>query len=347
MLLRKRSGFTLVELLVVIAIIGILVALLLPAVQAAREAARRSQCANNLKQQGLALHNYADVYKVFPPAIIGCGRVQASRANSAGMPASEQAAWQVKNITGFVLMLPFIEQQPLHSKFNFNFCASQGKGDADAIGTVMGTSDINASVYQTQIDVYTCPSDVFPAGTRTNAPGTADFYEARDTRRSNYLFSTGQFQDRDAPYKYTSGLRRGAFGNDGAATFAEIVDGTSNTIAIGESKQARPGGVGKESINFGPYWGGGQHTAVHGCTFSGVGNLWCNVNADASTRPGAAANTTGLNRQYAWVFGAWHPGGAQFVMCDGSVRFIAQTIDYLNAFIPANTVSDGRVYTLP
>jgi prepilin-type N-terminal cleavage/methylation domain-containing protein len=329
-----RRGFTLVELLVVIAIIGVLVALLLPAVQAAREAARRSSCSNNLKQQGIALHNYADVHKVFPPAIIGSGRMLNPPGGS---------AYQVKNTTGFMLLLPYIEQQPLHSKMNFNVCASQGKGDPAANGTVVGDSTINQAIYTQHIPVFTCPSDIFPAPTYTRNPGTADFYEARDTRRSNYLFATAQFEDRSPRYELTSVIQKGAFGNDGAATFAEILDGTSNTIAIGESKQGRRGNVGKESELYGPYWGGGQHTCCHGRAPVGVANIWFNVNADASTRAGGPANTTGLNRQYAWVFGSWHPGGGQFVLCDASVKFISQTVDYLTVFQPMNTISDGKV----
>jgi prepilin-type N-terminal cleavage/methylation domain-containing protein/prepilin-type processing-associated H-X9-DG protein len=332
----KRFGFTLVELLVVIAIIGVLVALLLPAVQAAREAARRSSCSNNLKQIGIALHNYGDVYKVFPPALIGSGRMRTSQWPQL------TTAYEVKNTNGFVLLLPFIEQSPLHAKYNFNVCSSQGKGDTDAIGTVVGDSTINQAIYTMHMPVYTCPSDVNPAGFLDRLPGSADFYEARTARRSNYLFSTGATEDRSAPYWYTVTNTRGAFGNDGAATFADIMDGTSNTIAVGESKQGRRGNIGKESEVFGPYWGSGLHTCCHGRAPTGTANLWYNINADASTRAGAPANTTGLNRQYAWVFGSWHPGGAQFVMCDGSVKFLSQTIDYLNVFVPLNAEADGR-----
>jgi prepilin-type N-terminal cleavage/methylation domain-containing protein/prepilin-type processing-associated H-X9-DG protein len=331
-----NRGFTLVELLVVIAIIGVLVALLLPAVQAAREAARRSSCSNNLKQIGVALHNYADVHKVFPPAIIGSGRMHNPPGGS---------AYQIKNTTGFLLLLPFMEQTPLHAKYDFTVCSSMSKGtDAQATGTVIGNSTTNQPIYTQRLAVYTCPSDVMPAPTLNRAPGnSADFYESRDAARSNYLFSTGEYEDRSAPYANTSVILRGAFGNDGAATFAEILDGTSNTIAVGESKQGRVGNVAKESAVYGPYWGAGLHTCCHGRAVQSAASLWMNINADASIRAGAPANTTGLNRQYAWVFGSWHPGGAQFVLCDGSVKFMPQTIDYLNVFVPLNHPSDGKV----
>ena len=114
---RKRA-FTLVELLVVIAIIGILVALLLPAIQAAREAARRSQCQNNVKQLGVALHNYHDTNKVFPPGGIDYGW----SSNMAG--SAEPANKLVKNLNGLALLLPYLEQQSLYSQMDFTQCVS-------------------------------------------------------------------------------------------------------------------------------------------------------------------------------------------------------------------------------
>jgi prepilin-type N-terminal cleavage/methylation domain-containing protein len=115
---RKRIGFTLVELLVVIAIIGILVALLLPAVQAAREAARRMSCGNNLKQIGLSCHNYHDTYKTFPPGNITPG-------NCCGTPSA--ATWTL-------FILPFLEQQPLHDRYNFNLWNDGNPGRSGRTG---------------------------------------------------------------------------------------------------------------------------------------------------------------------------------------------------------------------
>ena len=122
-----RRGFTLVELLVVIAIIGILIALLLPAVQAAREAARRSHCTNNLKQLGLGLHNYHSPFNVFPPAGLDYGWGWACYG-------SEPAEKRVKNVNGFVMLLPFIEQSPLHQKYDFRQCASNELGNRPKVG---------------------------------------------------------------------------------------------------------------------------------------------------------------------------------------------------------------------
>src|SRR5512135_2886366 len=114
----RRHGFTLIELLVVIAIIAVLVALLLPAVQQAREAARRSQCKNNLKQIGLALHNYHDIANRFPAAIIGSGRANAQTAPPRGVGPT------VVNTTGWVAMLPQLDQAPLYNNYNFSITSS-------------------------------------------------------------------------------------------------------------------------------------------------------------------------------------------------------------------------------
>jgi prepilin-type N-terminal cleavage/methylation domain-containing protein/prepilin-type processing-associated H-X9-DG protein len=351
-----RRGFTLVELLVVIAIIGVLVALLLPAVQAAREAARRSSCSNNLKQIGIALHNYADVYKVFPPALIGSGRWNTTEPQH-----------RVANTTGWMLLAPFYEQSALAQQYNFNVPSSISNPYGKAYAGGINTSDTNKLLYGQRMSMLTCPSDVVPpevyVGTGTDAtPNTPTaFYESNGVARSNYLFSTGQFTDYDAPYdrqmsrNVGGGTNQppgpvfndmGAFGNDGAATFAMIQDGTSNSIAVGESKQ---GPRGKTYLKYGPYWGAGVHTCCHGRT------IW---NFDVQTfgtparteqtgkRYGAINydnNGDGTKRQYAWQWGAYHPGGAQFVYCDGSTRFISETIDYYNVMIFLAYINDRRV----
>jgi prepilin-type N-terminal cleavage/methylation domain-containing protein len=138
---RLRRGFTLVELLVVIAIIGILVALLLPAVQAAREAARRMSCSNNLKQISLGLHNYHDTYKTFPPDAIWYGNPKGTQA----------ASGDQRHFTWITLLLPFIEQAPLHDAIDFrlpglNQLVSAGSGGPVPLQSV-------------QLEVVTCPSD--------------------------------------------------------------------------------------------------------------------------------------------------------------------------------------------
>ena len=199
---RRWRAFTLVELLVVIAIIGILIALLLPAVQAAREAARRSQCTNNLKQLGLSLHNYHDTYKGFP-----CGFIV-----SQPIPNQSEFGWGS-------LVLPFHEQQAL----------------ADAMGvtrsnltTVLAT---NLSLAQTVLPAYRCPSDVAEdLNNRLNDAGDQSFAQPLGT--SNYVGSGGWY-DQQAANPLTADAR-GIYGANRSFKMRDVTDGTSNTFAISE-----------------------------------------------------------------------------------------------------------------
>lgn len=309
---RRNRGFTLIELLVVIAIIAVLIALLLPAVQQAREAARRSQCKNNLKQMGLALHNYHDTAKYFPPAIISSGR-------NSGAPATEL----VLNTTGFVLLLPYLDQGPMYAQYNFNVCSSMSSPYSRPVS---GTDATNAPIYQKKLPVFQCPSD--PAGGQpyTSGPGGTAFYSANAVVRSSYLFAAGNFHDYSANYSsIISDPHIGAFGNDGSADLAAITDGSSNTILIGESQQIKP-----SSINFGPYWGAGVHTCCH--LHTATNNVTYTVNSKAYS-----------GGQYAWGAGSHHVGGAHFLMGDGAVRFISNSIDYLSIFQYLNRIHDGNV----
>lgn len=314
----KKPGFTLVELLVVIAIIGILVALLLPAVQAAREAARRMQCSNNLKQQGLALHNYHDTFKVFPPALLGSGRYND--------PAYHTAHGGVKNTTGWTLLLPFYEQGTIADKYDFGLCSSMSSPYG---ATVAGTDLDNDTLYNARVDVLECPSHPDAGVRSTSVAGTTGFYSRRDAIRTSYFFSTGSTTDYSADWNtYSPFVYQGVFGNDGAAKFAAITDGTANVIAIGEAA----GGRFKTSAEYGPWGMTGAHTCCHGYVPSASSTTlspalaaiysadW-NINQDYNGDP--------EGQTYAWVFGSLHPGGAQFAFADGSVHFLPETIDYL------------------
>lgn len=318
---RSRLGFTLVELLVVIAIIGILIALLLPAVQAAREAARRSQCSNNLKQIGLALHNYHDVNRVFPPAALnpgaqGTGKVHATYGQM--VPPGG-----VRNFTGYIAILPYIEQQGIYDMIDFRLAV--GMTDADGIGG----GGYQQAATNHRLGAYECPSD--PGYLNPNT-STSQPYAMENAWRANYGF-VSHTVDYQLTHNNSDGRTDGSgiivayanivtdakaiFGGfNGAAKIEGIKDGTSNTMALMETKQR------KTSSSYGPYWNMYAHTHLI-CPRYGI-----NVNYIDS-------KGVQYNYMYAWRAGSFHPGGAQALLADGSVRFISETIPIatLNALV--------------
>jgi prepilin-type N-terminal cleavage/methylation domain-containing protein/prepilin-type processing-associated H-X9-DG protein len=316
-----RQGFTLIELLVVIAIIAVLIGLLLPAVQKVREAANRMQCSNNLKQMGVALHNYHDTYGIFPPAKINSGSAGKYTAATSFYPDKPY----VYNHTGFVLMLPYLEQDNLYKQYDFAYPSSTSNWAGASLppAPYNVVSPGNAAVIGTRVPIYECPSDQQPAPVASDNAGTGA-YARTNARRSNYLFDCGMENDYTLTYN-TNSSTTGAFGTNGAARLAKIRDGSSNTIAIGESKQNH------DSTSYGPFWGSGTHTAVQGY----VGPVWSttlppdgfNINFPWG---GVVDKYTDIraNYQYAWGFGSWHPGGANFVFCDGSVRFLPDSTSF-------------------
>jgi prepilin-type N-terminal cleavage/methylation domain-containing protein len=313
---RAPRAFTLVELLVVIAIIGILVALLLPAVQAAREAGRRSSCGNNLKQMGLALHNFHDTKGGFPAAIIHSGRY--NNPNNKPYEGPEGSfrgqPYVVYNHSGFVALLPYIEQTGLFNQYNYALAGSTSSpyGLATAPDP---TPNPNRLVASQILSIYNCPTDA-KATRETYAPRSNDFYEREEAARSNYLFSTGAYTDYDADWRLTAPYARGVFGNNGAARLGDITDGTSNTLAIGEAKKQMA-----YTYVFGPHWGTGMHTSVHGRGYY--------PDFVPNYPYGLCYNSSNKKCQYAWGFGSHHPGNTQFALCDASVRGISDQINYL------------------
>ncbi len=281
---KSRPGFTLVELLVVIAIIGILVALLLPAVQAAREAARRMSCSNNLKQIGLAFHNYHDTYKIFPPSYI------------------EGNGWQETKWGWGCFILPFMEQQPLYDTLTDN---------RNARVTVRPA---NQAEQQLHLSVYRCPSD-------GGLPNKALNGRFSNGGPSNYVVSESvAAYDAGANPPHTS------------HSMAEIIDGTSSTMLVGERDHFQGCGavwVGRtccstSSVGFRVVYKPnlvGYHAALQAANVKPNpvhtdGHWW-----DGNTIGGFNYDCTRYGLQ------SEHPGGVQVVFCDGSVHFISETIE--------------------
>jgi prepilin-type N-terminal cleavage/methylation domain-containing protein/prepilin-type processing-associated H-X9-DG protein len=347
---RLRRGFTLIELLVVIAIIAVLVGLLLPAVQKVRAAAARASCQNNLKQLGVALHNFAGTYNgQFPAALIHSGRFNYTAANMPTPYVGPEVSYKGQpyltyNHTGFVALLPYIEQDPLFKQYNYQVVASSSNPYAKPMAPDPNPNP-NREVGKQVVRIYLCPSDDTPNASTYNPRATGDsdsFYERDNLQRGNYLFSTGVFTDYDSAWgEHSSDIRRGAFGNDGAANLNRIPDGASNTIAIGESiTQGR-----KTSTHYGPWWGCGIHTSVHGRVYSTSSTAIVYTDAQAAdwTINGTYEGNA-RHQVYAWVFSSNHPGGANFVFCDGSVHFLPDTIDY-RLFCALAYMADGTALT--
>lgn len=280
--LSNTQGFTLVELLVVIAIIGVLVGLLLPAVQAAREAARRMSCSNNLKQIGLALHNYHDTFQRLPPGIIDDSSSQSSAV----------AGW------GWcVAILPFVEQTTLFDAMRVNQqTLNQHRGSTTETVTTVETT--------TPVAAFECPSDPGPSiNTKRGGHAKTNYVGVFGSGNSTSNANSG-YHDSNAKSSQFNGL----FAGNSKVRFRDILDGLSNTFAVGEV-ESNSKNAGVWVGNFGPNrWGGAFFDAR-------IGTL---INARSGTSP-SWANTAN--------FSSLHPGGAHFTKADGSVGFITENID--------------------
>ncbi len=271
-----QRGFTLIELLVVIAIIAVLIALLLPAVQQAREAARRSSCQNNLKQLGLALHNYNDVHKVFPPGIVNIGSWTncSFMSNGVAVPNTEARSW------GWgTFILPFIDNQPLYDTLRPNGCRMPNEG------TLFG----GVAVLQRTLPSYRCPSDV---GDDVNV------------FMNNYATSNYPINERLSDVN----TRR---------SFRDITDGLSNTMLIAERRLKRDPANDRHTGAI--IWGRGTPTDA----------AWkFRINWPIN-RPNPTTSNSSISNDLGCVrhgISSAHPGGAQVLMCDGSVHFLNQNI---------------------
>lgn len=332
---HRRRGITMVEVLVVLAIIAIVISLLIPAVQQAREAARRTQCKNNMKQLGLALHNYHDTHRTFPFAYV---------IDTDGPYLGW--GWEV-------FILPYMDCSPFYNGIDFRDGLQYEYDNTNMHRTLPG---------------YVCPSDqaaprIAHAFVVTNdvregevMPGTVD---AENTFfRSNYFGVAGYLQaevggiEHDAsgeppssqPYvnagslgnigtMFSAGHRycdqqnfRGIFGQNSAVRIDKITDGTSNAMMAGE--RYTPKNESEDSVGHGAWIGIPDCTTAAGLAMS-LGDASVRMNAGARTR----AQTTG--------FGSTHVSGAHILLADGSVRFLADSIK-MSIYRDLSTIDDGK-----
>ncbi len=309
---RARVGFTLIELLVVIAIIGILVALLLPAVQQAREAARRTSCKNNMKQLGLAIANYHDTHSVLPASRYNVGMV------GWGGPA-QGGSTRYTNASGWTMLLPFLDQTPLYNQYNQNAAASWSYVYGAYQPTdVAGDPNLNYNVVKTVIPSFLCPSDP----NQKFYQDMNQYYSVSATNpggaRTNYDFNVwyGEYYYQGYVMRYYGTTQRPLFASNSSANMASAKDGMSNTAMVTETIRDVWNGVP-------PAWGHSGHVQV-GIDLSWYPiNTWVYNNNDPNylymRQPGRLA-------QWATA-GSLHTGGCHVLLGDGSVRFVSENIN--------------------
>jgi prepilin-type N-terminal cleavage/methylation domain-containing protein/prepilin-type processing-associated H-X9-DG protein len=315
--MRRKSGFTLVELLVVIAIIGILVALLLPAIQAAREAARRSQCSNNLKQLSLAVLHYHDAFRVLPPGAI---TVAAGTTGTQGNQGVASWGWGA-------LILPFMEQQTIHEQLQV--------GTIPLNVHVSGAGPISLASPELVIDTYLCPSDIGPKvcdSTRFSrlASNTYVNNPALTVPKSNYMAAFGHNRMRNWTTSYNN-VGTGGFGYSGGGAgstvrgLAAIIDGASNSIMLGERAYQL------KTIRF---YAGTWVGCLSGNHEDCGEDIWFSLRAPINGWRGGnlSASPDTTNDLQLWSrqegLSSVHPGGVNVALFDGSVQFLSETIEW-------------------
>lgn len=323
-----RGGFTIIELLVVILIIGLLIALLIPAVQAAREAARRMQCGNNLKQIGLAMHGYHDVQKRFPPGAVSI-RIE-----------PVMSGWNIPGRTNWAIsLLPYLEQTALHEQYHH---------EAD------NHAPINAPVREQAVPVYSCPSDI----AISDPPIVPGFGLANGTGAKYHTGSyRGMAGHADPPYENIPDM--GTWGYSGFQSIhaahpewkgllhivgrpgplsdcesaATVKDGLSNTIAVGERHGTR------DLPQANTFW---AHSTATSLSDAHTNAACLNV----VPRFWECARDATFDRPCTFGWGAYHPGGLNWLLCDGSARFLSRTVDTI-LFCDMATIAGGEVVAPP
>jgi len=330
-----NCGFTLVELLVVIAIIGVLVALLLPAVQAAREAARRSQCTNNVRNVALAVHNYHDTNQKFPPAFLAMKDPSSGDLEKFGgtnINAPFRPNW-------VIMILPFLEQQPLYDSFvldDFN---------------VQISDEANRVARGTNLNVMRCASDPYGNELCSKAGG--------NWARGNYGINMMQdgdiwyykaWDNNDGPGGRGFGPRKGISFINKSLEMGQVTDGLSNTILLGELR------VGLGPVDTRGTWAmgaAGSSAHNHHAVSWGVSPNWCDPGAtDVMMNATEVVDTIGADVlrnecMHPWKPGTWsyrsvvrslHPGGAMIALADASARLVSDFVD--KGSYQANTRQD-------
>jgi prepilin-type N-terminal cleavage/methylation domain-containing protein/prepilin-type processing-associated H-X9-DG protein len=309
--LRRCSGFTLIELLVVIAIIAVLVALLLPAVQAAREAARRTQCTNNLKQLGLAAANYESTNGCFPGDSY-TGTLINPPAYSYKYPES---------FSVFVRTLPFFEQAPMYNSVNFSLNAGAADNltiGAVAVASLICPSDINAQTVP-------LPSWQYSPSTNGSSPGWS-FYNIYPLPAGNWNQAFTSYGGNAGTFAFgASNIMQpvvisaytGTIYNDSSTKIAAITDGTSNTFLFGERAKGRMWFIDPGYCVSDGQWNVGRY-------FDTLVSTLYPINIGTGNNVGIPYS--GYTYYATTSAGSYHPGGANFGFCDGSVKFIKNSI---------------------
>ncbi|MDX2035325.1 MAG: DUF1559 domain-containing protein [Isosphaeraceae bacterium] len=339
----KRSGFTLIELLVVIAIIAVLIALLLPAVQAAREAARRAQCVNNLKQIGLALHNYHDSNSSFPPT------------GDSGQGNRTQVYIGMK-----ARILPFLEQSALYNAMNYSFTSTNGYNHP-----------ANDTVRVTKVASFLCPSDgnepTVPSltdratGASTNYPNTLG-RESRltDLKMTGPTYFVGNSTNAGCPGNFTGplngtiGLSAASDGTSNSAAFSEFVKGDGTLARDGRHIVYNGGSAactfyGRPDADF--QMNNDCQTRANGRQFAFKGRRWISslmgegggyVHTIAPNKKSCAFSSIGSQVFNLVGANSMHPGGVNVLFLDGSVRFVKDTVNF-NTWIAIGTIAGAEV----
>ncbi|AMV19747.1 DUF1559 domain-containing protein [Planctomyces sp. SH-PL14] len=324
----RSSGFTLIELLVVIAIIAVLVAILLPAVQQAREAARRSQCQNNLKQLGIALHSYHETHFIFPFSSMNPGScISVAAPNTVNSP--------VRNARGWTMLLPYIDQGALYNQYDHSSPASnhvRTGSPAVLTGTAVGTNDKVVSV---SLPAFLCPSD--PGDRFYRSTTSADYSIASSGANAAYLGAKTSYEfnvvgtsSNCTDWMNVASTSRRMFGINSSARIGDVKDGMSNSVAVCETTlDIRDGVTGT--------WGYAKWVG-QGVDLARAANI-NNWDCCAWTPP----ITQIPLRLGTWSApGSVHAGGMNVLMGDGAVRFLTENLDN-TARGRLGTISDGQL----